>query len=70
MSEACGDSSAVAINGLLAIKDHWAANVEIAPADLMHDAPFSDWGGVVAARKRFGAELNGILDELTEALAA
>ena len=47
-----------------------AANVEIAPADLMRDHPFTDWGGVVAARKLFGAELNGMLDELTEALAA
>jgi type I restriction enzyme R subunit len=58
------------MNWLRAIKDYLAANVEIAPADLMHDSPFSDWGGVVAARKLFGAELNGMLDELTEALAA
>ena len=50
--------------------NYLAANVEIAPADLMRDQPFTDWGGVVAARKLFGAELNGMLDELTEALAA
>lgn len=55
---------------LKAIKDYLAANVEIAPADLMRDHPFADWGGVVAARKVFGAELNGMLDELTEALVA
>jgi len=55
---------------LRAIKDYLAANVEIAPADLMHDYPFADWGGVVAARTLFGAELNGMLDELTEVLAA
>ncbi len=42
-----------------AIKDYLAANVEIAPADLMRDQPFSGWGGVVAARKLFGAELTG-----------
>ncbi len=58
------------MNWLRAIKDYLAANVEIAPADLMRDHPFTDWGGVVAARKLFGAELNGMLDELTEALAA
>ena len=49
---------------------HLAANVEIAPADLMRDQPFSDWGGVVAARRVFGTELNGMLDELSEVLVA
>ena len=58
------------INWLKAIKDYLAANVEIAPADLMKDQPFTACGGVVAARKLFGAELNGMLDEMTEALAA
>jgi type I restriction enzyme R subunit len=58
------------MNWLRAIKDYLAANVEIAPADLMRDQPFSDWGGVVAARQLFGAELNGMLDELSEALVA
>ena len=57
------------MNWLRAIKDYLAANVEIAAADLMRDHPFTDWGGVVAARKLFGTELNGMLDELTEALA-
>ena len=58
------------MNWLKAIKDYLAANVEIAPADLMKDQPFTAWGGVVAARKLFGTELNGMLDELSEALAA
>ena len=58
------------MNWLRAIKDHLAANVEIAAADLMRDHPFTEWGGVVAARRLFGAELNGMLDELTEALVA
>lgn len=58
------------MNWLKAIKDYLAANVEIAPADLMRDHPFIDWGGVVAARKLFGTELNGMLEELTEALVA
>ncbi|MBG6081121.1 type I restriction enzyme R subunit [Rubrivivax gelatinosus] len=55
---------------LKAIKDYLVANVEIAPADLMRDQPFSDWGGVVAARKVFGTELNGMLEELSEVLVA
>lgn len=55
---------------LRAIKDYLAANVEIAPADLMRDQPFSGWGGVVAASKLFGSELNAMLDELSEVLAA
>jgi len=58
------------MNWLKAIKDYLAANVEIAPADLMKDQPFTAWGGAVAARKLFGAELSGMLDELSEALAA
>jgi type I restriction enzyme R subunit len=55
---------------LEAIRDYLAVNVEIAPADLMRDNPFSAWGGVVAAKQVFGQELNGLLDELSEALAA
>lgn len=58
------------MNWLTAIRDYLAANVEIAPADLMRDHPFADWGGVVEARKLFGTELNGMLDELSEALVA
>jgi type I restriction enzyme, R subunit len=58
------------MNWLKAIKDYLAANVEIAPADLMKDQPFSAWGGVITARKLFGTELGGMLDELSEALAA
>ncbi len=55
---------------LEAIRDYLAVNVEIAAADLVRDNPFSAWGGVVAARQVFGPELNGLLDELSEALAA
>ncbi len=58
------------MNWLKAIKDYLTANVEIAPADLTKDQPFTAWGGVIAARKLFGAELNGMLDELSEALTA
>ena len=55
---------------LRAIKDYLAANVEIARADLMRDHPFADWGGVVAARRVFGSQLDGVLAELTEVLVA
>jgi len=58
------------MNWLKAIRDYLAANVEIAPADLQRDTPFSAWGGVVAARKLFGEGLNGMLDEMSEALVA
>ena len=58
------------MNWLKAIKDYLAANVEIAPADLMRDEPFSAWGGIIAARTLFGTELNAILDEMSEVLAA
>jgi type I restriction enzyme, R subunit len=53
-----------------AYRYHLAANVEIAPTDLTRDHPFPDWGGVVAARRLFGPQLDGMLDELSEALAA
>jgi type I restriction enzyme R subunit len=36
----------------------------------MRDHPFTDWGGVVAARRLFGPELPAMLDELSEALAS
>jgi len=58
------------MNWLKAIRDYLAANVEIAPADLQRDTPFSAWGGVIAARKLFGEGLNGMLDEMAEALVA
>ncbi len=70
MTEADRDYTEDQTNWLKAIKDYLAANVEIAAADLMKDQPFTAWGGVIAARKLFGAELNGMLDELSEALAA
>jgi type I restriction enzyme R subunit len=58
------------MNWLREIKDYLAANAEISAADLGRDTPFRDWGGVLAARSLFGADLNGLLDELSEALAA
>ncbi len=55
---------------LMLIRDHIAANAEIAASDLMANPAFSDKGGVVRARELFGKTLNGLLDDLSEALVA
>lgn len=54
---------------LTAIRDHIAASVSIEPEDL-ELSPFSQWGGLGKAYKIFGADLQPILSELSEALAA
>lgn len=54
---------------LTAIRDHIAASVSIEPDDF-ELPPFSQWGGLGKAHKVFGAELQPILDQLNEALAA
>lgn len=52
------------------IRDHLAASLSIKPRDL-RDAPFSQRGGLGKAHQLFGEEeLNDLLVELTEALAA
>ena len=51
------------------IKDRIATNLGIAPAELMAP-PFSTQGGLGKARQLFGAELDTLLNELTQALAA
>lgn len=55
---------------LTMIRDHIAANAEIAASDLTANPAFADRGGVVKARALFGQTLNGLLDDLTEALVA
>lgn len=54
---------------LTAIRDHIAASVSI-EADDFELSPFSQWGGLGKAYKVFGADLQPILDQLNEALAA
>jgi type I restriction enzyme R subunit len=54
---------------LTAIRDHIAASVSIEPDDL-ELSPFSQWGGLGKAYKVFGTELQPLLNELNEALAA
>jgi type I restriction enzyme R subunit len=54
---------------LTAIRDHIAASVSI-EADDFELSPFSQWGGLGKAYKIFGADLQPILDQLNEALAA
>ena len=51
------------------IKDHIAASLAVAPADLQNP-PFSTHGGLSKARQLFGSALNPLLEELTLALAA
>ena len=51
------------------IKQHIAASLTIAPADLQNP-PFSTHGGLGKARQLFGTNLNPLLEELTLALAA
>jgi len=54
---------------LESIRDHIAANLEIAPDDLEY-APFNQRGGLGKAHRLFGDGLGRLLDELTEVLAA
>ncbi len=51
------------------IKDRIATNLGIAPTELMAP-PFSTQGGLGKARQLFGSDLDSLLDELTQALAA
>ncbi len=52
------------------IRDHLAANVEIAPRDFMQFPSFSYRGGLSAVRKAFGQDLDALLADLNEALVA
>jgi type I restriction enzyme R subunit len=55
---------------LNAIRDHLAVNAEVTVRDLQDVAAFGDKGGVVRARALFGARLNEILGDLSDALVA
>ena len=51
------------------IKDHIAASLSVTPRDLT-EAPFSEHGGLGRARQLFGTDLDHLLNELTQTLAA
>ena len=51
------------------IRDHLAASLTVAPANLQNP-PFSTHGGLSRARQLFGKDLDPLLEELTQALAA
>ncbi len=51
------------------IRDHLAASLSIEPRELL-DPPFSQRGGLGKARELFGQDLEDLLTELTEAIAA
>ncbi|MBX9943669.1 MAG: DEAD/DEAH box helicase family protein [Reyranella sp.] len=55
---------------LTAIRDHIAYNAEATLGDLQNAPAFADRGGVVAARRLFGARLPEMLDDLGETLVA
>ena len=52
-----------------AIKDHIASSLRIERDDF-EDVPFSQWGGLGGAWRAFGGDLDGMLAELNERLAA
>ena len=54
---------------LEAIRDHVAANLEIAPDDFEY-SPFAQHGGLGAAYRAFGADLPKVLEEVAEVVAA
>ncbi len=54
---------------LTLIRDHLAASLSI-DLDELQDPPFSKHGGLFKARELFGQDLDGILTDLTAALAA
>jgi type I restriction enzyme R subunit len=62
--------SAEHLEWLKAISQFIAANVEIAPRDLLEFPDFTDRGGLLKARALFGPNLDNLLDELQEVLVA
>ena len=52
-----------------AIKDHIATSLRIEPDDF-EDVPFNQWGGLGGVYRAFGDDLNPLLAELNERLAA
>lgn len=52
------------------IRDHIAANAAAEVDDLKQQPDFTDRGGLIKARSLFGAELDGVLDDLNGALVA
>jgi type I restriction enzyme R subunit len=51
------------------IRDHLAASLSIEPRELL-EPPFSQRGGLGRARELFGHDLDDLLVELTEVVAA
>jgi type I restriction enzyme R subunit len=55
---------------LEAVRDHLAANIDVSLGDLQDQPSFAERGGVVAARQAFGARLDALIEDLSEALVA
>lgn len=58
------------LDWLRLIRNHLTANVEIAPRDFLESPELNGQGGLVAAKRVFGGELERILSDMTEALVA
>jgi hypothetical protein len=55
---------------LEAIRDHLAANIDLHARDLQELPQFTERGGVIAARQAFGPRLDGLIEDLSDALVA
>jgi type I restriction enzyme R subunit len=55
---------------LEAIRDHLAANIDLHLRDLQELPQFAERGGVIAARQAFGSRLDGLIEDLSDALVA
>lgn len=55
---------------LEAIRDHLAANIDLHLRDLQELPQFTERGGVIAARQAFGKRLDGLIEDLSDALVA
>jgi type I restriction enzyme R subunit len=53
---------------LMMVRDHMATSLTIEPDDFDLD-PFAQEGGLAAAYKVFGSDLDSVLDEVNEGLA-
>ncbi|MEX0753467.1 MAG: DEAD/DEAH box helicase family protein [Xanthobacteraceae bacterium] len=55
---------------LTAIRDHLAVNGDVTRGDLQDMPAFSGKGGMIKARELFGTRLDGVLEDLSDALVA
>jgi type I restriction enzyme, R subunit len=64
------DYDADQLGWLEAIRDHLAANIDLSLRDLQEQPALAAKGGIIAARRVFGDRLDGVVNDLPEALVA